>query len=333
MKNLWQCAYRRKTFLAFPLLAIFAIGRDGVASQTLPEPDQNFTRILPNDGTIKTEGAYKKLYEEQKGRELNTAEIEKRLKDIRSGMQNQMQAQGGGGSLMPPIAKGNVAGGETVASPPVSVPTRPQRHFSRQAVRQTNFPTVLSFVVTENVNMRKTVLPAGGTAPLVVMTGVEAGATEPYPMLLAINGPFLLPNKRKANLGDCFVLAMAKANLSSERVLGETTEISCTRENGEHIKRPFKGYLSGADSSFGIQGKLLTNQRQVFMTSVLASLAKGAGEAVAMAQKTTTVVQGAAGSQAATNVTGSQFALAAGQATTDAAGQIAEWCAPCQRNV
>lgn len=315
MKDYFKCVLKRKTviFMSAVVVAV-VLGRDGVASQTLPEAEQTHTRILPNDVTIKTESAYKKLYEEQKGRELSAEDVERRLKDIRTGMQQNMHSSS---NLMPPIS------GDSSQSSRSTQRYSIQYRTSRAPTP--NQPTILSFAVTEKLSAKKTVLPAGGTAPLVVLTGVEAGATEPYPMLLAVNGPFLLPNKRKANLTDCYVLAMVKANLSSERVLGETTEINCLRENGEHIKRPFKGYLSGSDSSFGIQGALLSNQRQVFMTSVLASLAKGAGEAVAMAQKTTTVVQNAGGTQSATNLSGNQFALAAGQATTDAAAQIAEW--------
>lgn len=292
----------------------------GHADEMFSTPEESRTRVVPRDESIKEEGTYKKLYND---------ELEKQLGDIRSRLKNQL---GSGGVAPPTPPQTDISpASEFTSHPAVSNP--PQVQFLKPpkqknpSTRIPPQPDVLFYNVKSTAKRKKTVVPALSFAHATVISGVEAGANEPYPMLLSINGPFITPNNRNVDLSNCFVLAKVKANLSTERAIGETSTLSCLRENGEHIERQAQGYLSGADSSFGLQGKLLSNQKQIFLTSVLASLAKGAGEAVAMAQKTTSIapsVAGAAG-QSATNVTGSTAVLAAGQATTDAASMIAEW--------
>lgn len=312
---------RKKLSMSLCVFSFLFIARDVVASEILPVPEQTRERITPQDESLKTESAYKKLYTEEKAKSLQSDDVEKRLEALRLGMKGQFDKtgtvsipnqQGGGVNLSP----------QPFSNAPISTPIRRKRSASGGFQRM---PGVLSFVVTENAVEKKTVLPLGSTAHGILVTGVESNAIEPYPVLISLDSVFVGPNKKRIDLKDCFIVAKAKANLSVERILGESSEISCVREDGHHIRRPAPGYLSGSDSTFGVQGKLISNQKQVFLTAVLASLAKGAGEAVAMAQKTTTVVQGPAGAVSGTNVTGSTAMLAAGQATTDASAMIAEW--------
>lgn len=295
---------------AFILLTIVCISRDVGIAEVLPVPNETRTRIVPTDENLKTESVYKKLYDEEKLKEKSDALLESKLRSLRSGI----EAESGLNRPQKNTNENSFHGDFTKRS------TRGFRSQPAQPVQPE-----YSYVVTQELSTRKTVVPVGSTSSAVLVTGIEANSLEPAPMLLSLQGPFILPNNKRLDLSSCFMLAKSKANLSVERVIGETFELSCIRSNGEHIRRPAHGYISGADGTFGIQGKLISNQKQVFLTAVLASLAKGAGEAVAMAQKTTTVVSTAAGSQSASNVTGSQALLAAGQATTDAASMIAEW--------
>lgn len=128
------------------------------------------------------------------------------------------------------------------------------------------------------------------------------------------------------------VPTLPRANLSTERVIMETDTLSCVRENGEHFKAAMRGYTAGEDSSFGSTGTFISKQGQVLLAAVLANIAKNAGEAVALAQQSTTVV-GVDKAASATNVTGSKSAFVAGKSMVDASATVAQWCAPCRRCV
>lgn len=169
-----------------------------------------------------------------------------------------------------------------------------------------------------------TVLPAGSFVKARIVSGVEANTLEPYPVLLQLEYAFTGPNKSKVDLSNCFMIAKARANLSTERVIMETETLSCVGASGEHFKSSAKGYTAGEDSTFGSTGVLISKQGQVMLAAVLASIAKNAGEAVATAQQTTTVA-GYDRAQTATNVTGNKAAFIAGRATIDGAAMIAQW--------
>lgn len=171
-----------------------------------------------------------------------------------------------------------------------------------------------------------TVLPTGSYVKTRVLTGVEANDKEAYPMLLQADYAFVGPNKSKIDMTGCFFIAKAKGNLSIERVLGEITELSCVRSNGEHFKRSVKGFIAGEDSTFGIAGELISKQGQVLTAAIIANLAKGAGEAIALKQQEQQIAVGNSGAAAtATNVTGNTAAFVAGRAVAEASTIIAQW--------
>lgn len=184
----------------------------------------------------------------------------------------------------------------------------------------------VSITARDEADSTMTVLPAGSFVLAKVISGVEANQNEPYPVLLQLEYAFTGPNKTKINLANCFMIAKARANLSTERVIMETDTLSCVKENGEHYKVSARGYTAGEDSTFGSTGTFISKQGQILLASILANIAKNAGDAVATAQQTTQVVAGNAGAPAsATNVTGEKAAYVAGKSVVDAASMIAQW--------
>jgi conjugal transfer pilus assembly protein TraB len=169
-----------------------------------------------------------------------------------------------------------------------------------------------------------TVLPTGAHVKARIVSGVEANSREPYPVLLQLDYAFTGPNKSTIDLSNCFMIAKAKANLSTERVMMETDRISCVRNDGEHFKREAKGYVAGEDNTFGATGTYISKQGQVLLAAVLASIAKNAGQAIADAQKSTSVL-GADKAAAATNITGNKAAYIGGAAMVDGASMVAQW--------
>jgi conjugal transfer pilus assembly protein TraB len=210
-----------------------------------------------------------------------------------------------------------------------SLPKGPILPFSgTSAVLEVSEPATATLVYAvsqpDSYDETMTVLPAGSFVKARIVSGVEANTLEPYPVLLQLEYAFTGPNKTKVDLSNCFMIAKARANLSTERVIMETDTLSCVRQNGEHFKSSAKGYTAGEDSTFGSTGVFISKQGQVMLAAVLASIAKNAGEAVAAAQQTTTVA-GFDRAQTATNVTGNKPAFIAGRATIDGAAMIAQW--------
>jgi conjugal transfer pilus assembly protein TraB len=173
---------------------------------------------------------------------------------------------------------------------------------------------------------RETAVPLGSYVKAKVLTGVEANTRDAYPMLVQLDYAFVGPNKTRVDLSHCFMIAKTKANLSTERVMGETQDISCVRESGEVVQRSAKGYVAGEDSTFGAPGQLISHQGQVLLAAVLAQLARGAGEAVAATQTTTQIATGGVGGVASsTNITGDKLAYIAGKSVSEPASLIANW--------
>ena len=169
-----------------------------------------------------------------------------------------------------------------------------------------------------------TVLPTGSHVKARIVSGVEANAREPYPVLLQLDYAFTGPNKTRIDLSNCFMIAKARANMSTERVMMETESLSCVREDGEHFKRDAKGYVAGNDNTFGATGTYISKQGQVLLAAVLASIAKNAGQAIADAQKTTSIL-GADKASTASNITGNRAAFIGGSALVDGGAMVAQW--------
>lgn len=176
----------------------------------------------------------------------------------------------------------------------------------------------------EGVQKPLTVLPTGSHVKARIVSGVEANAREPYPVLLQLDYAFTGPNQTRIDLSHCFMIAKARANMSTERVMMETENLSCVLENGEHFKLEAKGYVAGEDNTFGATGTYISKQSQVLLAAVLASIAKNAGQAIADAQKTTSVL-GIDKAATATNITGSKSAFIAGSALVDGGAMVAQW--------
>ena len=313
-------------------------------ADVVPTPDRSVNRSLPDDGNFKADTEYQRLYHDQLLRE----------EAARSALRGAMGAPVSGATTSTPAVTSGTStpGAADATSAPVSTqPVVPEQQPQRSLPRETKLgagrlqparpmpaaPTLyrpgpatgtLVYAVSKEAAFddTMTVLPTGSFVKARVVSGVEANTQEPYPVLLQLEHPFTGPNDSKIDLSNCFMIAKARANLSTERVIMETDTISCVRKNGEYFKSSARGFTAGEDSTFGSTGTFISKQGQVLLAAVLASVAKNAGEAVAAAQQTATVASGGVGAAAtATNVTGNQAKFIAGRSVVDGAGMIAQW--------
>jgi hypothetical protein len=333
------------------------------AGNPLPVPNESGQRAISNPDIYRREGVWKKKAEANDEKRRQAEEDLARLKAQLEGKAPSVAPSAVASGARPAGSPAPAAPpGLTVAPlatrgacPPAAPPARRKRasrarHAQPAAATATATPatitttTVLnsasSALGTERAGMpmvftvsasdpasgRETVVPMGSYVKARILTGVEANSHEAFPMLLQLDYAFVGPNKHAIDMSNCFVIVKAKANLSTERVLGETQQISCVRNNNEAVTRSAKGYLAGEDSTFGLTGELISNQGRVLLAAVIASLAKGAGEAVAAAQTSTQIATGGVGGTAqATNITGDKAAYVAGRALSDPASMIASW--------
>jgi hypothetical protein len=288
-------------------------------AEVVPTLPKTVERVLPDDREFSKDTGYKKLYNDLRPK---VDELERQSETARSTLKEAVSS---------PVELPETR--DLPRSQEKSLPTRlppkpktPQVERDSEASLVISATPVLSFSLSAQGNLEETttVLPAGSFVKARVVSGVEANTLEPYPVLLQLEYAFTGPNKTKIDLSNCFMIAKARANLSTERVIMETDTMSCVRENGEHFKSEARGYTAGEDSTFGSTGTFISKQGQVLLAAVLASIAKNAGEAVALAQQTTTIT-GAERAQSATNVTGDQAKFIAGRSVVDGATLIAQW--------
>jgi hypothetical protein len=321
---------------AFIVAAAFVLFFGKAAAQQgnpLPVPEMRRSRTTSSSDVYERESAFKKKYETEADRRRD---LEEELQRLRTRLR-QPDTGGESGTVPSPAADAIPEGPTTLPVPqaPVPPPDRKRKAAPRVPAASAYVESrpaeaqPMVFAVTAEalsaVRDAETAIPLGSYVKARVLTGVEANTLEAYPVLLQLDYAFVGPNYTRIDLSHCFIIAKAKANLSTERVMGETTQLSCVRDNNEVVTRAAKGYIAGDDSTFGVAGQLISHQGQVLLAAVIASLVKGAGEAVSLAQTTTTVAGGNGAVAQGTNVTGSKLAYTAGKAVTEPASLIANW--------
>ncbi|MDJ1478821.1 TraB/VirB10 family protein [Bacillus sp. LS15-K4] len=75
----------------------------------------------------------------------------------------------------------------------------------------------------------------------------ESARREPFPALLRIQKEAILPNRFRADIKECFLIAAGYGDLSSERAYLRGETISCVREDGGVIETRLDSYAVGED--------------------------------------------------------------------------------------
>lgn len=289
-------------------------------------PNGTIKKFSGNDMTpYENSSQYQKKYLNEQERR---SQLEQELKSLKNKLNTQQEAQTVNSSTHPNENSNKIdEQRDQMASVSPVFSSRPKHSVIRHVQSVPSYKKPMVFTVSEAADTTdSSVLPLGSYVKTRVLTGVEANSDEAYPMLLQADYAFVGPNSTKVDMSGCFFISKAKGNLSTERVMGEITDMSCVRANGEHFKRKVRGYVVGDDSTIGVTGQLISKQGQVLAAAVIANLAKGAGDALALAQQSQTIAVGNTGSAAtATNITGSTAAFVGGKAIADAGTVIANW--------
>ena len=108
-------------------------------------------------------------------------------------------------------------------------------------------------------------------------TGGQA-QSNPLPVLIRLKDNAVLPNRFRAGVRECFVIASGYGDISSERAYLRTINLSCVREDGSVIEIKIEGNVYGEDGKLGMRGRLVTKQGQILANALTAGVVGGIGQ-------------------------------------------------------
>jgi conjugal transfer pilus assembly protein TraB len=117
-----------------------------------------------------------------------------------------------------------------------------------------------------------------------LLSGLDApavgkGEAHPVPVLLRVKAPAVLPNKVKANLRGCFVIAEGVGNLASERADLRLVSLSCIDKKGQAvIDQKIKGFVVDNDGKIGLRGRVVSKMGALLARSLISGIFSGLGQ-------------------------------------------------------
>lgn len=129
----------------------------------------------------------------------------------------------------------------------------------------------------------------------VLLSGMDAPITgdakqNPKPTMLRIAAPAVLPNRVKANLKGCFVIASGYGSLAEERINLRLIRLSCVARNGDAvIEEKIKGYVVDSDGKVGLHARVYMKAGPHLVREFIAGVAEGVAEVVKQQSTTTSI--------------------------------------------
>ncbi|MEM3580392.1 MAG: TraB/VirB10 family protein [Candidatus Bathyarchaeia archaeon] len=117
-----------------------------------------------------------------------------------------------------------------------------------------------------------------------LLSGLDAPAVSkaeghPMPALFRVKAPAVLPNKVKANLKGCFVIAEGLGNLADERAHLRLVSLSCIDRKGNAvIDQKIKGFVVDSDGKIGLRGRVVSKMGAHIARSLIAGFFGGLGQ-------------------------------------------------------
>lgn len=123
-------------------------------------------------------------------------------------------------------------------------------------------------------------LPAGSNFEAVFLNGMDAPTSgfaqkNPVPSVMRVKTDAILPNRYRYDVSECFVLVSGFGQLASERVILQTTTLSCVKTNGKVIESKIEGYVVGEDGRVGVRGRVISKQGSLLAKSFVSGFFSG----------------------------------------------------------
>jgi conjugal transfer pilus assembly protein TraB len=128
-----------------------------------------------------------------------------------------------------------------------------------------------------------------------LLSGLDAPTSEgakgnPAPVFIRIKDLAVLPNRVKANLKGCFVIAEGHGNLATERAELRLVSLSCLdRKDNAIIDQKVKGFVVDSDGKIGLKGTVVSKMGATIARSLIAGFFGGIGDAFKMSSATQAV--------------------------------------------
>lgn len=131
-------------------------------------------------------------------------------------------------------------------------------------------------------------IPSGSFAKAILIEGADANASvtgneSTVPMQLRITGLVEMPNSKTYDATGCFVGLEAWGDVSSERAIVRTRNISCLKE-GKTIDMPVKGHVSFRGKN-GIKGEVVMRNGKILGWAWGAGFVDGIGQGMERASQ------------------------------------------------
>ena len=154
-----------------------------------------------------------------------------------------------------------------------------------------------------------TFLPLGSMITGVTLTGIDAptsqaGQKNPVPMLIRIKHEAILPNRFRADLSECFVVASGFGSLSSGRAKLRTNAISCVRNDGKVVESQMSGYLIGEDGRDGVEGVVVSKTGDLLRNTLISGFLQAAATRLSGSTSTNLLTGAATGGAAGAGAAG-----------------------------
>lgn len=128
-------------------------------------------------------------------------------------------------------------------------------------------------------------IPSGSMFTGVLLNGLDAPTSavaqkNPTPVVIRVKREAVLPNYASIDVRECFLMAAGYGQLSSERALMRSENLSCVRHDGQVIESKLEAYIVGSDGKVGIPGRLVSKQGQMIAQSLIAGTLGGIGQSL-----------------------------------------------------
>jgi conjugal transfer pilus assembly protein TraB len=304
MLAFFKTAKRKQQILTLLIVGVFVVGYLFITSLTDKKPP-----VKPPDPVFKVVDD-NKLYEEsfRSNYGANLAEMGKELDAVKQELaaiknnDNKAALNGDGTLFEPPQKLGSPD--EELAKP---IPPNPQ-NFDQPAVQVRATVNVMSGLIVAGSSPReaeqkavnaglqrpKSIIPSGSFVRAVLLSGITAptmgqGISDPVPVLIRITDEVIMPNLRKADLRECFILADVKGNLASESANMRLNTLACIKNDGTAIERKVRGFVAGENGMEGVQGRVVSKQGTLLGRVLIASFLEGVADAFQASGTTYTV--------------------------------------------
>lgn len=161
-------------------------------------------------------------------------------------------------------------------------PDKPKEEPAKEQVAPASTDSSLRAVETSQV--QNMYMPSGAMIIGTLITGLDAptgrgSVKDPVPVLVRVKKEAILPNRFRADVRECFMLAAGAGDLASERAYLRAETISCVRYDKSIIDLKVQAYAVDSDGKAGLRGRLVSKQGAALGKAIIASFAEGVSQA------------------------------------------------------